>query len=260
MADSKVITFYDITTTNGCMSPYTWKTRLALNYKKIAYKTHWLTFVGVEPYLQALGAKPTTKKPAPDDAEDWYTCPVLSIPTQSGPPKIVENSDTIAELLDADYPNTPKLFPPGTAALQYAFLQHFYGGAYEVLGTLTLPGIPGILDAENAAYVSESRARWFGSPLSEWAPVGSAKRAALWATAEATWGKLKTAVYDKRETGTDGPWLTGAAPVYADFAVVAVLGFVHATVPEEDWQQVLTWHGGFWKKLWDASLPYRAGD
>lgn len=244
------------------MSPYTWKTRLALNYKKIAYKTHWLTFLGLEPYLKAIGAKPTTKKPAPDNAEDWYTCPVLSIASQSGAPKIVEDSDKIAEFLDAAYPDTPRLFPAGTKALQYAFIQYLYAGAGKSVITLTIPGLPEILDEENAEHVNETRQRWFGGgvPLSEWAPQGSEKRAALWAAAETAWGQLKTAVYDKRATGSDGPWLTGSAPVHADFAVVALLGYVHATVPEDEWEQMMTWHDGFWRQLWDASLPYRSGD
>ncbi|KZV91653.1 hypothetical protein EXIGLDRAFT_615386, partial [Exidia glandulosa HHB12029] len=251
---SAPITFYDISSNKGVWSPNTWKTRLALNFKGIPYKTQWLSFTEIEPFMKKLGAKPTGKKPAPDDAEDWYTCPVIAVPSADGSaPKLIEESDAIAEYLDAAYPGTPKLFPAGTRALQAAFAQFFVPQVMMPTIPVLLAGVPGILDETNAKYVEESRLRWYGAPLNTWAPLGSEKRAGIWKTAEEAWGKLAT-MYAK----SDGVWLSGTQPVYADFLVVSVLAFAREVVQESEFTAMLKWHGGVWGKLWAASSPYLA--
>ncbi|KZV91645.1 hypothetical protein EXIGLDRAFT_769692 [Exidia glandulosa HHB12029] len=252
---STTITFYDIKSNRGAWSPNAWKIRLALNLKGIPYKTHWLSFTEIEPFMKKLGANPTGKKPAPDDAEDLYTCPVIAIssPDGSSPSKLIEESDAIAEYLDAAYPDTPKLFPTGTRALQAAFGQFFLSEVMMPTSAVLVPGLVAILDEVNAKYVEDTRMRWYGAPVSTWAPLGSEKRAGVWKAAEEAWGKL-AAVYAK----SDGVWISGAQPVYADFIVVALLACAREVVQDSEFAAILKWHGGVWGKLWEASSPYLA--
>lgn len=39
---------------NSCWSVNTWKTRAALNFKGIPYKTEWVEFPDIAPLLQSL--------------------------------------------------------------------------------------------------------------------------------------------------------------------------------------------------------------
>ncbi|KZV85200.1 hypothetical protein EXIGLDRAFT_654276 [Exidia glandulosa HHB12029] len=231
------------------MSANTWKVRLALNYKRIPYRTHWLTYLETEPVVKSLGAKPTGKKPAPDNNEDWYTLPVIS---SLG--KVVEDSEVIAEYLDAAYPDTPRLFPVGfMRGLQAAFAQLFAKEVTARTVPLLLPGVPANVDAANGAYFAESRKRWYGAPLDEWAPLGSEKRARKWEAAKEGWGTVAQ-VYE----ASGGPWLMGKEPVYADFIVVAWLACARTVILEQEFELMLQWHGGLWSRLWDASSSYRA--
>ena len=47
---------YDLPSKDGpaCWSPNTWKTRAALNFKRVPYKTEWTTYPDLEPKLKSL--------------------------------------------------------------------------------------------------------------------------------------------------------------------------------------------------------------
>ncbi|EJD39108.1 hypothetical protein AURDEDRAFT_139437 [Auricularia subglabra TFB-10046 SS5] len=244
------ITFYDLASNRGAMSPFTWRTRLALNYKGIAYKTHWLRFPEIEPYLKSIGAVPTEKNPL--TGADLYTVPVVSFDG-----KLVVDSEAIAEHLERAFPDGPTLFPPGTRALQKAFATFFMAQVFFPTGPVIGPGVPAIVDAESAEYVRALRRAPDGAPLDEWAPLGSEKRANAWTVAEDAWGKL-AAVYCK----SDGPgvWLSGTAPIYADFVVLGALIFMAKVVTQEEWKVVTSWHDGLWGRLWQAGEPYMQAD
>lgn len=220
----------------------------ALNFKKIPYRTHYLSYPDIEAHMQSIGAPPTGTKP--DDSGPWYTCPVV----RDGA-RIVADSDAIMEHLDAAYPQSAPLFPAGTRALQAAFAAWFNAEVFTPALTVLLPGVPAILDARGAEYYNVTRAKWYERPLDEWAPLGSEKRVAAWKATEDALAKLKT-VYAK----SDGLWLTGEQPVYADFVVLSLFVFVHCVVPEDEWAEVVQWHDGLWGKLWQASLQYQQAD
>lgn len=165
--------------------------------------------------------------------------------------KYVVESLAVAEHLEQAYPDTPALFPAGTRALQAAFLEFFTAQAFGPIAKILVPGVPGILDPAGAEYVRETRRAWTGTPVDEWAPVGSEKRKNAWKAAEEGWGKL-AAVYRQ----SNGVWITGAQPVFADFVVLGALIFASKTVPEEEWKAVLAWHDGIWGRLWKAGEQY----
>ncbi|KAJ7483558.1 hypothetical protein FB451DRAFT_1234964 [Mycena latifolia] len=74
------IVFYDIPSTlpNKCWSPNTWKTRYALNFKGIPYKTSWVEYPDIEPLSREVGAAPTRNKP---DGRPHYTLPMIHDPS-----------------------------------------------------------------------------------------------------------------------------------------------------------------------------------
>lgn len=244
------VIFYDIPSSKGPWSPNTWKVRLALNYKKIAYKTHWLTYPEIEPYFKSIGAPSTGTRP--DTGAPLYTCPALSVDG-----KIVVDSDAILEYLDAAFPFTPRLFPPGTRALQAAFGELFSGSAFKASAQVLLPGVPEILEDAGAEYFRATRLAWYGSPLSEWAPLGSQLRGEKWKATEEGWAKI-AAVYAKREGG--GPFLTGAQPVAADLLTLSTLAFFEKAVPTEEFTRLLGVQDGVWGKLWEAGKGYLQED
>ncbi|EJD34407.1 hypothetical protein AURDEDRAFT_76187 [Auricularia subglabra TFB-10046 SS5] len=241
------VTFYDIPSKRGAWSPNTWKVRLALDHKGIPYTTKWFTYLDIEPHLKSLGAAPTAQRP--DTKSDLYTLPALRIDKE-----IVTNSDTILDKLDAAFPDAPKVFPPGTRALQAAFNTHFLARVFEPSKRILLPGIPEIvLDAASAEYYRKTRCAWYGSPLVEWSPLGSSLRAQNWKAVQDGW-KAISEVYAKRDMET--VWIAGSQPIYADFVVLAMLMFTHKIVPADEWDSMLTWHDGVWARIWDEGQKY----
>ncbi|KZV91656.1 hypothetical protein EXIGLDRAFT_92404 [Exidia glandulosa HHB12029] len=164
------------------------------------------------------------------------------------------------EYLDSAYPDTPRVFSSDSAtkAQQLAFEKWFVGEVFVPVVRLLFPGVPAILDDPGAQYFRLTREKWFGSPLNEWTPVGSDERAEVWKTIKSGLEKLGAA-YKKRENSAS-VWLIGDHPTYGDFVVLSFLIFVKRTIRENEWEELLGWHAAFWRKLWDASLPYQHVD
>ncbi|KAI7857628.1 hypothetical protein BDC45DRAFT_500269 [Circinella umbellata] len=93
------IILYDVelTTPNEIWSPNTCKTRFALNYKGIPYKTVWLKFPEIGKKIPEI-----TKN------EACHTVPII-IDVRNGN-KVVHESWKIANYLEEAYPDTPSLF------------------------------------------------------------------------------------------------------------------------------------------------------
>ncbi|KAG2223012.1 hypothetical protein INT45_012311 [Circinella minor] len=89
-------------------SPHTCKTRYALNYKGIPYKTVWLTFPEVHTEIPKI-----TKSDAPP------TVPVIVDVLHDN--KVVQDSWEIAKYLDETYPDTPKLFNNDIGAQMFLY-------------------------------------------------------------------------------------------------------------------------------------------
>ncbi|GKU07641.1 glutathione s-transferase [Fusarium langsethiae] len=53
-----------------------------------------------------------------------------------------------------------------------------------------------------------------------------------------------------------GPFLLGTTVSYADMMVGAWLRMMYATMPEDEWKQVTTWHDGIFGQLHDALNAY----
>ncbi|KAG5634202.1 hypothetical protein H0H81_002912 [Sphagnurus paluster] len=162
-------------------------------------------------------------------------------------------SALIAEYLDSTYPDTPKLFLPGTRPLQYAFIDAFMSHL-DVLWQFTTPATHAILNPPSQAHVQRTREAAFGRKLEEIAPTGTA--------AEEEWAKVKSGLeivagwQDKGKN--DRLFFLGKEPMFVDFAVASFLMFMKKIWGEDSshWRDILSWSGGRWGTLLKALEKY----
>ncbi|KAF8878318.1 hypothetical protein BD779DRAFT_1628584 [Infundibulicybe gibba] len=249
------IIFYDIPSTmpGNAWSSNTWKTRFSLNYKGLAYKTEWVEYPDIEPLCKKLGAAPTYTK---ETGEPLYTLPVIFDPHTR---RIISDSFAIAKYLDEQYPETPKLIPAGTHALQRAFIAAFYQ-AVDVLWEFTIPQTCVRLRSGSEPFFRSTREKDFGMKLEAVVPTGSARTEKL-AQLEAGFGKyLAWVAYNP----SGGVFVTGDTPVFVDFMVASFLIWLKVLWEDgedgEIWGQVKEWHGGKLRKLLAAVDKYAAVD
>jgi glutathione S-transferase len=227
--------------------------RAVLNYKRIPYKTEWVPYPDIAPTLQRLGGSPTDTVP---DGNPYYTLPAI-IDSSGDTPVIVTDSLSIAEYLDAKYPERPVL-PERGKALQYVFEDTFRRTVGQHLPKILVPLIWHILDERSQVYYRKTRERWYRTPgygkLEDWSPEGPVR--------EGHWALLKTGfdtlamILDK-----NGPGVMyvagGTEPTRADMIIVGYLAWLIAATPE-DWEnRVRHWNDGRWDRLWKISEPWR---
>jgi len=248
----KTITFYDIASKVGAWSPNTWKTRFVLNYKQLPYKTEWVSLPDIQPFLKSIGAKPAA------GGGRVYTLPVISIPSDDGgPPTIVEDSGKIAAYLDKEYPEHP-LFPEGSHAIQGIVID-WLASKIMYPETLSFPLTPPILDERAAEYFRESRKKWHGKDVDEYATPGP-EREAAWAFLEKGFGGLASMLDQNAGEPEDEGWLTCHQPIYADFAIISLIIWFKKIGGEEGWARIRSWHGGRWAKLLEKAQPWMKED
>ncbi|KAF9445115.1 hypothetical protein P691DRAFT_735531 [Macrolepiota fuliginosa MF-IS2] len=234
-----MITLYDITGKPPIKtgSPNVWKTRYVLNYKKLPHKTIFVEFPDIEDELKKAGIPPSGKKP--DGVTPHYTCPSI-IDDATG--AVVSDSYKIAEYLDKAYPDTPKLFPPGTEALQAAFYDHF-PQVLAPLWPIVLPRVPRVvMDERSAEHYIRMYSERFGMPLAQMEPVGE-ERVAAWAKVKAGFGQL-----DGWLSKSSGPFIMGDTVTFVDFVVASTLHSLRTLFGEnsEEWRDIDGWNDGRW--------------
>jgi glutathione S-transferase len=82
--------------------------RLALNYKRIPYRTVWVEYADIQRVCQTIGAVPTGKRP---NGDARYTLPTIVVP---GSGEVLSDSAKIVSYLEQRYPERP-LFPVNDA-------------------------------------------------------------------------------------------------------------------------------------------------
>ncbi|EPQ54407.1 hypothetical protein GLOTRDRAFT_76900 [Gloeophyllum trabeum ATCC 11539] len=248
---SDVITFYDIPSIKGISwSPNTWKTRLALNFKGIPYKTVWVEYPDIEALSKEIGAAPTGVK---GDGSPSYTLPAIYDPKTK---KAISDSQNIAEYLDATYPSTPTLFSAGTLTLQIAFQEAFTTAA---LGNLFAPLLQEsgfILNERSAVYFRQTREATYGKKLEEFSPLG-AVRDEHWKKTQAGFSTVAGWI---QKSG--GLYVMGDKASYADLSIAAWVLWVRQVrgASSADYQNILTWDSGFWGKYLAALDKYTTPD
>ncbi|KAJ7206331.1 hypothetical protein GGX14DRAFT_457589 [Mycena pura] len=241
------IIFYDIPSTlpQNAWSPNTWKTRYALNYMGLAYKTVWVEHHQVEALSKGLGAAPTGTRP---NGSPLYTLPLIHDLSTGA---VVADSSKIALYLDATYPNAGasgrRLIPPGSRALHLAF----EAAAHPLLAPLYQYGLPATvahLRPASTAYFERTRAEKWGVALADMAPRGAAD-AVEWQRVKDGFGTLDAWIQE------GGVYLMGETPCYADLWIAGFVQWIKLVLPER-WEDMKLWHGGRWATLLASLEPY----
>ncbi|KAJ7818321.1 hypothetical protein B0H14DRAFT_2373211 [Mycena olivaceomarginata] len=240
------IIFYDIPSTHPSRtwSPNLWKTRLlnqksryALNFKRVPYKTVWLEYPEIEGRCKEIGAPPSGVKP---DGRPHFTLPVIQDLSTGA---VISDSSKIAAYLDATYPDRPRLMPPGTTGLHRAFED----AARTQLDPISRYGPPAShknLNPLSAEYFRRTREATWGKTLEELTPKGE-EDAVEWKKLEDGFGKLDEWI---RANGEGSSYFMGDALTYADIFLAAYVHWIRLVLPEK-WDEIKLWHQGRWAKL-----------
>lgn len=119
------ITFYDIASAPPLrtFAANPWKIRLALNYKRVPYKTQWVQMPDIAAVREKLGV-PANRTNA--DGSPYHTLPVIEDQSTGA---LVGDTFEIAQYLDSTYPSKEgkNLFRPETIGLVAAHNAHIDG-------------------------------------------------------------------------------------------------------------------------------------
>lgn len=258
------ITFYDIAprppVEKNAFAPNPWKSRLALNFKGVPYSTTWVALPNIAKTRIDLHV-PAGRQFA--DGKDFYTLPIIHDLATGA---LVGDSFDIAVYLQKTYPSGGDLFPAQKLDFNYehphilvplsecndkdfpdyakfnmnvdaAFTAHVQ------LGVQGMPFEPATEDESKAEFVRRAGV----SQWEDFALSGEARTKLLDSLREML-GNL-AALFSK---DTSGPFLLGSKASYADMIVGAWLRMMHVTFPEDEWNQVMSWHEGIFRQLHDA--------
>ncbi|KAF8633110.1 hypothetical protein AX15_001493 [Amanita polypyramis BW_CC] len=235
------IIFYDFPSKNvdGPWNPNTWKTRYTLNYKGIPYKTELVEYVDIEKLCKEKGIPPSSTDKG---AMYHYSLPsILDTSTGTG----VSESHRIAEYLDKAYPDTPKVIPPGTEALQAAWIESIMPHL-SALWQFTVPRTLDIIDhPESNEYFYRTRCIMLGKDLKQWKLEGSEWEAAIKDLQKGLDG------LDQKLVKSGGPYVMGKTVSFADFTLAGWFKWLQICVGgknSKEWQLIASWNEGRWAK------------
>lgn len=263
------LTFYDIALAppvekNAC-SPNPWKTRYALNFKKVPYKTTWVPLPDISKVRAPLNI-PASRKFA--DGSPYHTLPIVSDPATG---RIVGDSLEIAVYLQEQYPSSVagelfpaqdldfvfgrelELFAPIAVAdvgedgpiPAYVRFNTNVDGAFTAHAQLMGSGLP--LDPARAQETKTEFEKRIGVPWDAMVIRGEARRELLKSLEETLSGLAS--IYRK---DASGPFVLGTRASYADFIVGGWLRMCQGTLPGEEWNMIKGWYDGLFGKLHEA--------
>lgn len=269
MSDSEPLVFYDIASRYQPLSyaPNPSKTRYALGFKKVPFKTTFLDILDIAPTRQELGVAAGRKL---DDGSDFFTLPMLQDPSSG---KVIGDSFDIANYLEDKYPDPGdgQLFPsnstgfgldyesPNKDTVFFAPLTNIVGAKHDeyakfnrhvdatftsnmVLYGYNMPFNPPSADEVKALMCKRAH-------LSSWEDlkIESEAREALKAVMKQNLASLAE-LYLARE----GPFLEGDMVSYADLIVGAWLNCYSTIMPGDEWEVFRTWYDGAFARLHDV--------
>ncbi|KZT11967.1 uncharacterized protein LAESUDRAFT_670156 [Laetiporus sulphureus 93-53] len=254
VSSSEAIIFYDLLSTapGKAWSPNTWKTRFALNYKGLPYKTVWVEYPDVAGVCNEIGASPTDTWP---DGSPWYTLPAIYDPNTK---TTVSDSAMIARYLDKTYPDTPVLIPPETDAFHAAFQEVFLLTIQKSILPLLLPPSVTVLNPPSAAYFRRTREMLYSKPLEEFSPDGPV-REGYWQELQAGFAKLAQWM---SANGQDKPFFMDEKICHADLLIAGWLKWAKTVWGPDstEWATIMQWDSGKWARFMASFEPYEVVD
>jgi glutathione S-transferase len=276
MTDSNPLIFYDISSPLQPRSyaPNPSKTRLALNFKRVPFKTTWVDIPSIASVRKSLNCPATRRL---DDGSDFYTLPVLHDPTSS---TTLGDTVDIANHLASAFPDSGEaLFPtdvkgtgldyesPCKDTPFYAPLSVRADAANEAYAQFNVH-VDATFSANIAAFAQflpfnpetadESKALFAKrAHLPSWDVLsvqGEARRPMLEA-----FEKALTSLAELYVVNGEGPYLEGQRPTYADLIVGGWLNMMSIVMPRGEWEEFRSWHGGVFARLHDVLQENYAG-
>ncbi|KAH8091020.1 hypothetical protein BXZ70DRAFT_994086 [Cristinia sonorae] len=230
-------------------SPSTWRTRYALNYKGLGYRTEWVEYPDIADLCKKIGAGPTGTN---SDGSDYYSLPVLYDPSTD---TVVPDSTDIAHYLDKTYPDTPPLFPPGTRGFHASFRTAFVAvlGRTHSLWKIVVLRACLNLSERSAAYFRRTREAEEEMTLEEIAPEGEV-REKVFKDLEEDLAKMAK-WYQAAE---DGPFIMGETLCQADIMIAGQLIWARVLLGKDskDWKRIAAMDSGFWGRFLENLAKY----
>lgn len=223
--------------------------RLILNYKGLAYRTEWMEFPEIETLCKKLGVGPGGIQ---KDGTPFYTLPVIH-DEKTG--RSVSDSMPIARYLDEAYPDTPRVMPASTFALQVATefaLQQAFMSA--VLPVIVVPNLKQ-LNTYSREFYRNARETDLGK-LEDLAPTA--------ASADETWKSVQDGLSKVAKWMGSAPndqersFFMGDAPTFADFVIAARLVWMKRVLghDSERWKQLMSWDDKRWERFMEKIEKY----
>ncbi|KAG8962094.1 hypothetical protein FRC03_004577 [Tulasnella sp. 419] len=256
--EANPLILYDIKSVLNPMpwSPNVWKTRLVLNYKKIPYRTVWLSYPEIEPTLKSLGFGPSAVN---RHGREFYTLPAIADPSKDGgPPTKIVDSHSIAEYLDKVYPQK-RIIPDGTAGFHTLFIKEMQTNVLPHFIQLVVPVVNLHLDEPGQEYFESTRRPLFNNlPLKEVNRGEEARKPYYDAL------KKEFDLLDKwYAKNLEGDFFMGKEISYADMLLVAYFAWIRVPSDRDPgyasvWDVVKEWNEGRWARLWAKFEEYTA--
>ncbi|KAG6002631.1 hypothetical protein E4U21_002937 [Claviceps maximensis] len=277
-----------------CFAPNPWKARFALNFKALAYKTTWVPLPDIPHLRKRLRLAPArffadgTPYHTLPILHDPSAAPSPSADDITDTGLLLGDSFDIATHLESEYPlsGAGSLFPPPRDVLdfpsprdaetdadsnptkdfliplsdvrhhpapihQYALFNKHIDAlftSYVSLAAYTMPLEPHTADAARAEFLRRAG-------LSSWEDfklVGPPRETMMLAFRDAL-GRDLAPLLQRDDTG---PFVLGPRASYADCIVGAWLRMMERCLPEGEWREMRTWHGGVLGRLHDALDQY----
>jgi glutathione S-transferase len=204
------------------------------------------------------------------DGTDFFTLPFIEDPATGS---AIGDSFDIAEYLQKTYPTAGAgdLFPPQTLDYvfkpdgpmlvplsdpresdfpAYAQFNVHVDAAFTAHVQLTTQGFP-FDPASEEATKAEFVRRAGATSWDDFALVGEARDRMMNSFLKTLGGLGELFTRDM-----SGPFLLGTRASYADLIVGAWLRMMYATLPESEWTEVRSWHGGVFGRLHDGLEVY----
>jgi glutathione S-transferase len=220
-----------------------------LSYKRLPFNTIWVEYPDVEETLKAAGIVPSSIKP---DGTPLYTLPAIIDPATGA---ALSDSFIIAEYLDKTYPDTPSVIPPGTRALQSAFLDAIIPCLAPMFPFGMKQSCDALMNPKSEDYFRRTRKELVlgGKSVDEIVPQGESAKEE-WKKFETGFGKM--AGWMNKED----KFIMGDHASLADFAIGGWLMYCkHAWGGEsQQWKDIASWNDGRWGKLLKTLESYFA--
>ncbi|OJJ42408.1 hypothetical protein ASPZODRAFT_170197 [Penicilliopsis zonata CBS 506.65] len=249
-------------------APNPWKARYALNFKGIPYRTEWVDMLEIPDVRRRLEV-PAARKHR--DGSDYYTLPVL-VDNTTGT-KVGDSFD-IAVYLSETYPDTGEagdLFPVQSLDFacsselaifapplseraegvdkgvirDYAHFNRNVDAVFSAHSALMGSGMQ--FDPARAPLIRAEFERRAGMRWEDMMVHAGPREKILASLCEAL-----APLAELFQRDHSGPFLLGRRASHADFIVGGWLRMQSVTLPDEEWAQVKSWHGGVFAKLHDA--------